>query len=578
MRYLLLTIFLIVFALPSWGEVNSKSEIFEFESIKFNAKSNGKWVTIYIIFQDVTSNNNTSSRENFIIGLDGNMEIGQFHAVRLDKNSFEIPTHLSFPSHPGSFFIDMDTIEDGTFHKLYDFLPASKKMKLDGACSFLNNNQVIENMLETIKNHKWTKGKMKVFFEKYDPLNNIKTLFNDCSNHKKFYERLKHQKLIETNKDNNSSLNKISSIKIKAKKEYKTIHQKIENRRTINVFRAWDTPDTFGDVNKYYYGLYWTVNPNAPNYTIKLSQINWNFNYPRFDYDNYEGINNYIIKKQWQHEEEYGETDTVKFWDDKFPEFISNVSLNLVEEYSTDGVILDWWRDEGGILKTTGLNSNQVKKARTEIARKLRRKLGNDSIILGNVGWDLNNTTTEYISGVFLELHKKSGKYSLSDIKKMEDSLYFYDQNLQEPKIIAMAPWKVSKSKTYNINLSKNNESIYLPDSDLNIKYAKLFTAMAMVVPKNGYILYSYNNWDIEDGFDYQHLYYDFYNIDLGKPTSNVIKFSEGVAYKKFQKGLIAYNRTASKKNFKLDEKFEINIDGLTGVFCEIEKESLNCL
>ena len=101
---------------------------------------------------------------------------------------------------------------------------------------------------------------------------------------------------------------------------------------------------------------------------------------------------------------------------------------------------------------------------------------------------------------------------------------------------------------------------------------------MAMVVPKNGYILYSYNNWDIEDGFDYQHLYYDFYNIDLGKPTSNVIKFSEGVAYKKFQKGLIAYNRTASKKNFKLDEKFEINIDGLTGVFCEIEKESLNCL
>ena len=25
----------------------------------------------------------------------------------------------------------------------YDFLPASKKMKLDGACSFLNNNQVI---------------------------------------------------------------------------------------------------------------------------------------------------------------------------------------------------------------------------------------------------------------------------------------------------------------------------------------------------------------------------------------------------------------------------------------------------
>ncbi|MDB4821424.1 hypothetical protein OAH81_00100 [Candidatus Pseudothioglobus singularis] len=341
---------------------------------------------------------------------------------------------------------------------------------------------------------------------------------------------------------------------------------KLEQRRTINVFRAWDTPSTYRDVYKYHYGLYWTVDPKAPEHTIKLSQINWNFNYPRYDYDDYDGIEEFILKKDWQHEAEYGATDTVKFWDDNFAEYISNVSQELVDQYDTDGVELDWWRDYGGVLASTGLNSALVKKARTSIAAKLRDKLGNNSVILGNVGWDLNTATTEYINGVFLELWKAPGtqRYSSSDILKMEDSLYFYDKYLQEPRIIAMAPWRVSTG---------GNSRLIPRDVDENIRYAKLFTAMAMVIPENGYILYSDNNWDENDG-DYGHQYYDFYNIDLGKATSKVIEVTKGVAFKKHQDGYIAFNRLGYDVTVDFGD-FQSVIPPMSGVFLNLDGKKI---
>jgi hypothetical protein len=334
---------------------------------------------------------------------------------------------------------------------------------------------------------------------------------------------------------------------------------KLEKRRTINVFRAWDLPDTYRDVYKYHYGLYFTVDPKAPEHTIKLSQINWNFNYLSYDYDDYDGIEEFILKKDWIAEEEYPSTYTVKFWDDDFAEYISDVSHELVNQYETDGVMLDWWRDEGGVLPSTGLSSAHVKKARTSIAAKLREKLGNNAVMLGNVGWDLNIATTEYINGVFLELYKEPGKerYTANDIAKMEDVLYFYDKYLQEPRIIAMAPWRVSKM---------GNSALIPRDAEENIRYAKLFAAMAMVIPENGYILYSDNNWDELDGFDYGHQYYDFYNIDLGKATSKVIEVTKGVAYKKHQNGYIAFNRLGYDVTVDFGD-FQSVVPSMEGVF-----------
>lgn len=351
-------------------------------------------------------------------------------------------------------------------------------------------------------------------------------------------------------------------------KRNSAVNDKLLARRTVNVFRAWDTPSSPpSDVLAHDYGLYWTVRPKAGPATITLSQINWSFNYPRHAYDDYPGITQFILDKDWKHEEEYGKTLTVEFWNEAFPAFISNVAVQEAED--TDGVMLDWWRDAGGVLKSTGLTQEKVRQVRTEIAKDIRKALGPDKIILGNVGWDLNPVTTEYINGVFLELYKKPGKqhYTNGDIKKMEASLKYYDECLLWPKIVAMAPWRVSE---------KNDHEAIPPDHQDNLNYARLFAAMAMVIPENGYILYSDNNWD-RDSSDYGHVYYEFYNVDLGQAISSVVPIVEGVAYKTFEEGYIIYNRLNVSTVVALPESTELEVPPLTGLFCKRTGENLNC-
>ena len=89
-------------------------------------------------------------------------------------------------------------------------------------------------------------------------------------------------------------------------------------------------------------------------------------------------------------------------------------------------------------------------------------------------------------------------------------------------------------------------------NNSTNRQYAKLFTAMALVIPKNGYILYADNNPDWPGG-DHQHHYFDFYKTNLGKPNGNMVEVRDGLANKQFENGFAAYNRTASSQSFDVD-------------------------
>ena len=89
---------------------------------------------------------------------------------------------------------------------------------------------------------------------------------------------------------------------------------------------------------------------------------------------------------------------------------------------------------------------------------------------------------------------------------------------------------------------------------------------MACVIPDNGYFLYADNNGDTELS-DHEHAYYDFYKTDLGKAVSGMRKIKEGVSYKLYQKGIIAYNRTGKEESFNLDDGTKINLNPLEGLF-----------
>ena len=84
----------------------------------------------------------------------------------------------------------------------------------------------------------------------------------------------------------------------------------------------------------------------------------------------------------------------------------------------------------------------------------------------------------------------------------------------------------------------------------------------------NGYILYADNN-DDWDGGDHQHAYYDFFHTDLGKSTSGMIEIMEGVAYKRFEKGIVVYNRTSNEVEVTLPGGTPIKIGPVEGLFIE---------
>ena len=99
----------------------------------------------------------------------------------------------------------------------------------------------------------------------------------------------------------------------------------------------------------------------------------------------------------------------------------------------------------------------------------------------------------------------------------------------------------------------------------------------SVVIPTNGYILYSENNWDTTDQ-DYGNVYYDFYSFDIGKPTSGYEKLANGVGLKQHQKGFIAYNRNSRPHTLKLDNNVNLVIEGTSGLFCKKKGSGYDCL
>ena len=97
---------------------------------------------------------------------------------------------------------------------------------------------------------------------------------------------------------------------------------------------------------------------------------------------------------------------------------------------------------------------------------------------------------------------------------------------------------------------------------------AKVLTAMSVVIPENGYILYADNNNDTPKG-DHGHLFYDFYNFDVGMPVGGVKKLAYGVGLKEHKRGFVAYN--ISQRDFVAKRKngTSVTIPSYSGLFCK---------
>ena len=334
------------------------------------------------------------------------------------------------------------------------------------------------------------------------------------------------------------------------------------------------------------YGLMWSgwhPTPKVPH-GFSLREILWAYTFPDKGYDGYynqPGTEKYVLKKRWGDKawQEYGTSYNVDYTHPDYLNYITQLVKSLTE--NLDGVMFDIWRNDNHSYYG-GKSSSTVKKYRYKIAKSIREKMGKDFIILGNINWEKQTDTHEFINGVFLELWKKTRSgYTCKQIKDIASIIEFHDKHLSYPRLVAVNVWKIAKNppkekekeltkKIFGkeVDIKKFDKNYWIKNyrsSPENIRFAKLFTAMAMVIPENGYILYGDNNRDNPE-HDHYHEIYDFYKIDLGKPTSLKTEIVDGLAFKLHEKGVIAYNLTKNNYLIKFDKK-EVLVKSFEGVF-----------
>ena len=342
-------------------------------------------------------------------------------------------------------------------------------------------------------------------------------------------------------------------------------------RRTINPFLAWNKKE---GRNGNRYGLAWTADPRRSVYRqsdplIRLTELYWHYYYPNTSWLDYPGIEPYLTDTNWGHAAEYGTTLATDITSPGYLDYIASISARNVKNAAAHGVLLDWWHDH----HDGGFSEGQVRRSRQSLVAGLRDALGQEAIIIGNVNWHHDKATVSQINGVFLELSKEPYErrsktlYTRSELFKIESLLLYYEQRLAYPRLIALNGWR----QTAAVNdLDRNTPA--------NRQMAKIMTAMSVVIPAHGYILYGDNNPDTDYEDDHHHLYYDFYSFDVGQPTSSYQRVSRGAGFKEHEQGFVAYNITTRDIVFTTSDGREITAPANSGLFCEYVGNSERCL
>ena len=347
-----------------------------------------------------------------------------------------------------------------------------------------------------------------------------------------------------------------------------SLSSKLAKRRTINRFNSWN--EKYGPNGL---GLYWTANVKARRSTIVLDSMNWHFHAVGQSWEwKHPKQMDYVIGRDYHSDAEdatnWGEFTSLDFANPAYQEIYVSTAKKQLLATKADGLLLDWWHNRHE--EETGCYRSKIKKARRSLAEKLRAALGENYIIMGNVNWDYDDTTVDVINGVFLELYKPIDRndetYTARELAKIEKSLLFYQRNLRAPKLIALE----GRRKTLDLSDSDRNSSE-------NRKMAKLLTAMAVVIPENGYIHYADNAFDDLSTQNLDFINYDFYSFDIGRATNVMRKIKKGAGFKEHEKGVIAYNITNRDVPFNHDG-IDFVIKAKSGLFCKTASGKTSCL
>ena len=233
-----------------------------------------------------------------------------------------------------------------------------------------------------------------------------------------------------------------------------------------------------------------------------------------------------------------------------------------------DGIFFDGWNENHAKLVDNkvdwfegyrGFEAEQ--RARDNIIQGIRAEVRDDFLILVNTNRTEIPRTGPYINGTFMETGRDYDRgYTHAGLIEIESTLFWAEKNLREPQINALEGWGVE---------------IESPNSPTNRRWMRVFTTMGLT-HSDGYVLYitgihspnhehdwstfepthtEIHNRGITHGHGHDHYWYNFWDVDLGKPIGRKAQPHQdisGLFTREFTNGWAVYNRSGAAQTITL--------------------------
>ena len=205
-----------------------------------------------------------------------------------------------------------------------------------------------------------------------------------------------------------------------------------------------------------------------------------------------------------------------------------------------DGVFFDWWNDFDSTVGDL-ISLEDAVRARKNIIDRIRVETRDDFLVVGNVNHTILPITGPQMNGGFME-SLTTGPRELIH-QKVRDALEWLETNLREPRTVM---------------LEGGTDPSEPPDSPYNLQLMRAITTMSLT-HSDGYVLF-------EIGRGHVHYWYDFWDVDLGRPVGPKFQFYEEIEklyIREFTNGWAVYNQSGEAQVVTLPDEVQSAANGL---------------
>lgn len=189
------------------------------------------------------------------------------------------------------------------------------------------------------------------------------------------------------------------------------------------------------------------------------------------------------------------------FANPEFRRHIARQAAALMATGCVDGIMLDWWEDDGDRLR---------------LIQEIRTAIGEKPLVLVNSNDRKIPLTASHVNGLFMECTRTK---TPADWQKIAATLEWAERSLRSPRINCLETWWHT--------------------SRGDLRLMRLTTTLSAVL-SNGYALFSDPNPLPTP--DHRHDWYPFWNAELGRPLEAYQRLPNGLLARRFENGVAVCN------------------------------------